>query len=180
MKSGTRDLLIGIASIVFSVCAGIWTLFNYNVNQNKIELEAIFSITGKIEFIKLKKASDIGLDKVENEEQLLQELLSEARYRFHQIKRPLLVGNTQWDNKWTSFYEHIDSAYSDGFKNYEDKIYNTWTEILEMKTVRSLDTMLKQKKAEAKLKNGEEEKNEASYYNHNYIPKYFVVFEYIK
>ena len=35
MKVETRDILIGIASIVFSVCAGIWTLFNYNVNQNK-------------------------------------------------------------------------------------------------------------------------------------------------
>jgi hypothetical protein len=148
MKPEIRDLLIGIASIVFSVCAGIWTLFNYNVNQNKIELEAIFSITEKLEDIKLKKASDIGSVEVEDEEQLLQELLSDVRNQFHQIKRPLFIRNAQWNKKWIALYEHIDYAYRFKFEDREGEIDQAWNEILEMKRIRSLDTMLKQKKEE--------------------------------
>lgn len=69
MKAHTRDLLIGIASIVFSVCAGSWTLFNYNVSQDKIQLEAIFTITEKFEWIKLKELEikKIKRDKKERE-----------------------------------------------------------------------------------------------------------------
>jgi hypothetical protein len=147
MKTETRDILIGIASIVFSVCAGIWTLFNYNVNQKKIELEAIFSINEKFEYIKLQKVLDIGKTGSRGigiESKLIHELLSEVRYRFHQIKKPFFMDDTKWNNNWIDLYEHIEDAFKDGFDKRKDKIGNTWNKILESKNIRSLDIMVKQ------------------------------------
>ena len=147
MKAETRDILIGIASIVFSVCAGIWTLFNYNVNQKKIELDAIFSINEKLEYIKLQKVLDVEkkASKGEgNESELIHKLLSEVRSRFHQIKKPFFMDDTNWNKNWINLYKHIEYAFKDGFDMRKDKIDDTWNKILESKNIRSLDIIVKQ------------------------------------
>jgi hypothetical protein len=149
MKTETRDILIGIASIVFSVCAGIWTLFNYNVNQKKIELEAIFSINKKLEIVKLNKVLTIEKnesDGMRSESKLIHELWSEVRFRFHQIKKPPFMDNTDWNNNWINLYEYIKQAFEDDFDMYKDKIDDTWNEILRKKDIQSLDMIVKQKK----------------------------------
>ena len=151
MKANTRDLLIGFASIVFSVCAGIWTLFNYNVNRDKIDLEAVFSITEKLEFIKLKKMLkdmekfskkvEVDSGKVEDEIKLLHELLSEVRHRFHQIRRPYGTTRSQWNENWIEFYKLIQGAFKKGFADKEKKIDQAWNKILEEKEIDTIDKM---------------------------------------
>ena len=151
MKANTRDLLIGIASIVFSVCAGGWTLWNYQMNRDKIDLESVFSITKKLEFIKLKRMlkdvenflekTEDDSEKVEDETKLLHELLSEVRHRFHQIKRPSGVSKSQWEKNWIHFYKSIQEAFKKGFAKEEEEIDKYWKKILEEKGIDTIDKL---------------------------------------
>ena len=145
MNAINRDLLIGIASIVFSICAGFWTLFNYYMSQEKSKLDAVISITEKIEWVKLKQLEinkierdkngidniDEKRDKEEEKKRKVYELLSEVRYRYTQIKRPFLTDKKNWQQSWSEFHDYIESAYTDSFKTYEDDIDDAWKKILK-------------------------------------------------
>jgi hypothetical protein len=154
MKPNVRDLTIGFASIVFSLCAGIWTVYNYNVNQKKIELEAIFSITEKIEFIKLKeyfRAKKIiqgseKSDSVEKDEirKLTHALLPEVRARFHQIKKPFCMKTTEWNEKWNDFDFKIKNSFLEGFEKGGECVDVAWKAILKDKKVKIIGEITEQ------------------------------------
>ena len=168
MKANIRDLLVGIASVVFSICAGIWTVFNYNVEQHKIELEGIFSITEKIELVKLK---DFEIKKLNREisrlkstvteieefnrkkkemskkkgeiKSLIFDLLSEIRYRYSQIRKPLLMDKTTWNNNWVELYKYSEKAFFDSFRIWNKHIDKAWEKILKSKDIQIIDKIAK-------------------------------------
>ena len=48
MKKELRDTIIAFSGILVSLSAGVWTLFNYNVNQENAELDTIYIISSEI------------------------------------------------------------------------------------------------------------------------------------
>ena len=67
MKANIQNLAIGFG-MVCSVCAAIWTYYNHNQTQAKIDLDAIFSINEKIELVKFKQVEILKLKRNKSDE----------------------------------------------------------------------------------------------------------------
>ena len=137
MTTQTRDTIIGIAGIVVSVCAGIWTFYNYNIEERKTEVNALFEISKSLEGITLaNNAPDKDLEDVS---QRIFDLYVVVQHKYNQVKKPLFTDSDLWRDKWRAFYHSLKTAYTDGYEHAKEDINNNWEEILRMKRIEVLE-----------------------------------------
>ena len=136
MTTQTRNTIIGIAGIIISVCAGIWTFYNYNIEARKTEVNAIFEISKSLEGITLANNAP-GRD-IEDVSRRIFDLYVVVQHKYNQIKKPVFTDSDLWRDKWQAFYKSIKTAYTDGYEHAKDDINNNWKEILRMKRIEVL------------------------------------------
>jgi hypothetical protein len=137
MTPQTRDTIIGIAGIVVSVCAGIWTFYNYNIEERKTEVNAIFEISKSLEGITLaNNAPDKDIEEVSRR---IFDLYVVVQHKYNQIKKPLFTDSDLWRDKWQAFYKSLKTAYADGYEHAKENINNNWNEILRIKRIEVLE-----------------------------------------
>ena len=137
MTPQTRDTIIGIAGIVVSVCAGIWTFYNYNIDERKTEVNAIFEISRSLEGITL--ANNAPDKDIEDVSRRIFDLYVVVQHKYNQIKKPLFTDSDLWRDKWQAFYKSLKTAYTDGYEHAKENIDNNWKEILRMKRIEVLE-----------------------------------------
>ena len=137
MTPQTRDTIIGIAGIVFSVCAGIWTFYNYNIEERRTEVNAIFEISKSLEGITL--ANNAPDKDIEDVSQRIFDLYVVVQHKYNQVKKPFFTDSDLWRDKWRAFYNSLKTAYTDGFEHAKEDINNNWKEILRMKRIEVLE-----------------------------------------
>jgi len=137
MTPQTRDTIIGIAGIVVSVCAGIWTFYNYNIEERKTEVNAIFEISKSLEGITL--ASNAPDKDIEEVSRRIFDLYVVVQHKYNQIKKPLFTDSDLWRDKWQAFYKSLKTAYADGYEHAKENINNNWNEILRIKRIEVLE-----------------------------------------
>jgi len=137
MTPQTRDTIIGIAGIVVSVCAGIWTFYNYNIEERKTEVNAIFEISKSLEGITLANNAP-GKD-IEDVSQRIFDLYIVVQHKYNQVKKPFFTDSDLWRDKWRAFYNSLKTAFTDGYEHAKEDINNNWKEILRMKRIEVLE-----------------------------------------
>ena len=137
MSPQTRDTIIGIAGIVVSFCAGIWTFYNYNIEDRKKEINAIFEISKSLEGITL--ANNVPDKDIEDVSRRIFDLYVVVQHKYNQIKKPLFTDSDLWRDTWQAFYKSLKTAYADGYEHAKDDIDNYWKEILRMKKIEALE-----------------------------------------
>ena len=137
MSPQTRDTILGIAGIIVSLCAGIWTFYNYNIEARKMEVNAIFEISKSLEGITLaNNAPDRDLEDVSSR---LFDLYVVVQHKYNQIKKPFFTDSDLWREKWQAFYMSLKTAYTDGYEHAKKDIDDNWKEILRMKRIEVLE-----------------------------------------
>lgn len=138
MKEGTRDLIVSFAGIIISICAGIWTIFNYNIEERKIDIKAVFEITQQLEEIK-RVSAEIQYDKIKIGEKIYK-LYSEIQLKYYQIKRPFFINQNDWRSEWQEFYQNVQNAYVHSLNDkIKQKINSNWENILQKKGITLLE-----------------------------------------
>jgi hypothetical protein len=137
MTSQTRNLIMGIAGIVVSVCAGIWTFYNYNIEERKTEVNAIFEISKRLEEITL--ANNEPDKDIEDVSKKVFDLYVVVQHKYNQIKKPFFTDSDLWKDKWQAFYKSLKTAYTDGYEHAKENINNNWEAILRMKKIEVLE-----------------------------------------
>ena len=137
MKPQTRDTIIGIAGIVVSVCAGIFTFYNYHTETRKTEINAVFEISKRLEGITLaNNAPDRNLEDISKR---IFDLYVVVQHKYNQINKPLFSDSRSWRTKWQAFHKSLKTAYTDGYEHAEEEIHKNWSEILRMKKIDVLE-----------------------------------------
>jgi hypothetical protein len=137
MSPQTRDTIIGIAGIIVSICAGIWTFHNYNIEVRKIEVNAIFEISKSLEGITLaNNAPDRDIEDVSSR---IFDLYVVVQHKYNQIKKPFFTDHDLWRDEWQAFYKSLKIAYTDGYEHAKININTHWKEILRMKRIEVLE-----------------------------------------
>ena len=137
MNSQTRDTILGIAGIVVSVCAGIFTFYNYHIETRKTEINAIFEVSRRLEGITLaNNAPDRNLEDISKR---IFDLYVVVQHKYNQIKKPLFTDSGLWKDKWKAFHKSLKTAYTDGYEHAEEEINKNWTDILRMKKIEVLE-----------------------------------------
>jgi hypothetical protein len=137
MTSQTRNMIIGFAGIVFSVCAGIWTFYNYNIEERKTEVNAIFEISKSLEGISL--ATNAPDKDIEDVSRRIFDLTVVVQHKYNQIKKPFFTDSDSWKNHWQAFYNSLKTAYTDGYEHAKENINKNWKEILRLKRIEVLE-----------------------------------------
>ena len=137
MTSHTRNLIIGIAGIVVSICAGIWTFYNYNIEERKTEVNAIFEISKNLEGITL--ANNTPDKDIEDVSRRIFNLYVVVQHKYNQIKKPFFTDSDLWRDKWQAFYKSLKTAYTDGYEHAKEDINKNWKYILRMKRIEVLE-----------------------------------------
>jgi hypothetical protein len=137
MSPQTRDTILGIAGVIVSVCAGIWTFHNYNIEARKLEVNAVFEISKNLEGITLaNNAPDRDLEDVSRR---IFDLYVVVQHKYNQIKKPFFADSDLWREKWQAFYNSLKTAYTDGYEHAKNDINDNWKEILRMKRIEVLE-----------------------------------------
>ena len=137
MSPQMRNTIIGFAGIVMSVCAGIWTFYNYNIEERKTEINAIFEISKSLEGITL--ANNAPDKNIEDVSKRVFDLYVVVQHKYNQIKKPLFADSDLWEDTWQAFYQSLKTAYSDGYEHAKENIESNWKEILRMKRIQVLE-----------------------------------------
>ena len=137
MNSQTRDTILGIAGIVVSVCAGIFTFYNYNIETRKTEVNAVFEISRRLEGITL--ANNAPDRNIEDISKRIFDLYVVVQHKYNQIKKPLFVDSDLWRAKWQAFHKSLGTAYTDGYEHAEKEVNKNWKEILRIKKIEVLE-----------------------------------------
>ena len=131
-----KDTLIGLSGIVFAICAGIWTLFNYDASERKTEIEALLGISKQLVKIKLEASKP---DKSSELTSMLREAYITTEFKFQQIKKPWCTSEKKWMTQWDTLYLNLKKASSDGWDSkLKCRIDSSWREILRMKEIKRL------------------------------------------
>ena len=137
MTPQTRDTIMGIAGVIVSVCAGIWTFHNYNIEVRKIEVNAIFEISKSLEGITL--ANNAPNRDIEDVSRRIFDLYVVVQHKYNQVKKPFFADPDLWRAKWQAFYKSLKTAYTDGYEHTKKDINTHWKEILRMKKIEVLE-----------------------------------------
>ena len=138
MNSQTRDTILGIAGIVVSVCAGIFTFYNYNMETRKADINAIFEISKSLEGITL--ANNEPNRDIEDVSKRIFDLYVVVQQKYNQIRKPLFTDPDLWRDKWIAFHKSLRTAYTDGYEHAEEAVHKNWKEILRIKKVQILES----------------------------------------
>ena len=132
----TKDTLMGLSGIVFAICAGIWTLFNYDVSERKTEIEALLSISKQLVEINLEASKPGESSKLTS---MLREAFITSEFKFQQIKKPWYTSKEKWRMQWNTLYLGLKKASSDGWDSkLKSEINSSWREILRIKKIKRL------------------------------------------
>ena len=137
MNPQTRDTILGIAGIIVSVCAGIFTFYNYNNESRTTEVNAIFEISKSLEGITL--ANNAPNRNVEDISKRIFDLYVVVQHKYNQIKKPFFADSDLWRDTWQAFHKSLRTAYTDGYEHAEEEIHRNWKEILHMKKIQVLE-----------------------------------------
>jgi hypothetical protein len=136
ISTNTRDTIVGISGIVFTLCAGVWTLLNYDVSTRKLEIEALMGITQQLSQIKLdaeKPGGDAELRR------MLRKAYTVVEFKFQHIDKPWYVNDNLWMGSWNRLYKALKKASTDGWDDVlKLEIETAWNEILKIKKIRRL------------------------------------------
>lgn len=141
MKKELRDTIMAISGIIVSISAGVWTLFNYNINQEKSELDIIFTVSSELSSLRLNFSTDIESDDSKKYKEILGKLRSDLPYRYIQISKPFFLKKLEWDNSWEKLIESLNDAFEEStHEPHLDDITSNWNRVLEMKGISNLST----------------------------------------
>ena len=140
MKKDLRDTIMAISGIIVSISAGVWTLFNYNINREKSELDIIFTVSSEISSLRLNFSTDIESDESKKYKEILGKLRSDLPYRYIQISKPYFLKKQKWDNSWEQLIESLDDAFEEStYEPHLNDITSSWKKVLEMKGISNLN-----------------------------------------
>lgn len=137
MTPQMRDMIMGITGIIVSVCAGVWTFYNYNIEERKTEVNAIFEISKSLEGITL--ANNAPDKDIEDVSRRIFDLYVVVQQKYNQIRKPLFMNSDLWKDKWQAFHRSLKTAYTDGYEHAKENIDNNWKDILRMKRIEVLE-----------------------------------------
>ena len=139
MRKELRDTIMAISGIIVSISAGAWTLFNYNVNQEKKEIDIIATVSSEISSLKLNFSAEIDSDGNKKYKEILRKLRSDLPYLYIHISKPFFEKKSEWDNSWGQLIKSLDDAFEEStYEPHLDDITSKWDKVVKMKVKSNL------------------------------------------
>lgn len=139
MKKELRDTIMAISGIIISITAGVWTLFNYNVNQEKKEIDIIATVSSEISSLNLHFSKNIESEDNKKYKETLRKLRSDLPYLYIHISKPFFKKKSEWDEPWEQLIESLDKAFEEStHKDHLANITSNWEKVVEMRVKNNL------------------------------------------